>query len=118
MGNPVRSGVEWGCSEAFLRGQAGRYKEAIREYCDVYSEWDYAEEIQAIAAGADVPPWKLYVVNARTEILTFLSTEARKRAAAKESKSSASRPTRSSRICTPFGSRLRRLCGGASSAWS
>jgi predicted heme/steroid binding protein len=76
---------QWQCSEIFLHGQASQYEEAIRDYCAKYSEWDYAAEIDAIAEGAGVDPWKLYLINARTEVLCFLINRARKNAAAKTS---------------------------------
>jgi isopenicillin-N N-acyltransferase-like protein len=56
--------------EAEIVGMAKEYSRAVREF-----NADYAIEIEAIAEAADLPPWKIYALNARTEIINRRAPE-------------------------------------------
>jgi len=56
--------------EAELISAADEYCRAVRDYTS-----DYATEIEAIAEGADLAPWKIYALNARTEIINTSAPE-------------------------------------------
>jgi len=56
--------------EAEIVAIAEEYSRAVREY-----NADYATEIEAIAEAADLPPWKIYALNARTEIINRRAPE-------------------------------------------
>jgi isopenicillin-N N-acyltransferase-like protein len=56
--------------EAEIVSMAEEYSRAVREY-----NVDYATEIEAIAEAADLPPWKIYALNARTEIINRKAPE-------------------------------------------
>ncbi|MDH3452044.1 MAG: C45 family peptidase [Gammaproteobacteria bacterium] len=88
-GDPAARGLEHGrllaaeiqqTVELYLRYFARPEAELVsvaEQYCRVVREYtsDYATEIEAIAEGADLPAWKLYALNARTEIINAATPE-------------------------------------------
>lgn len=61
------SQILFGNAMALLEEYGNRYLEAIRRFSA-----DYATEIEAVADGADMPPWQISVLNARTEIFHIM----------------------------------------------
>lgn len=58
-----------GLTETQLRETANRFKASLRRF----QGGRYAEEIEAIAAAAGLQEWKLYMLNARTEIVNSMT---------------------------------------------
>lgn len=59
----------FGIPEAELCSHASGFKQAIQQQVP-----QYIDELEGIAEGAGVPPWQIYALNSRSEILSMLTT--------------------------------------------
>lgn len=60
----------WELYRAILGGDETDLQRRVEPFCEAISDYEpkYMEEMTGIAEGAKIEPWKIYVLNARTEI--------------------------------------------------
>eukprot|EP00484_Ammonia_sp_Unknown_P020000 CAMPEP_0197030488 /NCGR_PEP_ID=MMETSP1384-20130603/9713_1 /TAXON_ID=29189 /ORGANISM="Ammonia sp." /LENGTH=396 /DNA_ID=CAMNT_0042459853 /DNA_START=46 /DNA_END=1236 /DNA_ORIENTATION=- len=59
-----------GATDAMLKAQCSEYEQLMRKHCV-----DLSTEIEGISKGSEMPLWRIYAVNCRTEILNTLKQQ-------------------------------------------